>query len=286
MKKADQIRQKAHELGFELVGMTPALSLPDLDFFRWWLDQGYAGTMDYLRRGMEKRGDPEKVLPGVKSVICCGLNYHTGTKAGPISSYAWGDDYHEVVGDRLRKLETYIKEEIDPTAKTKSYVDTGPVLERSYAARAGIGWIGRNTMLINNGIGSFLFLGEILTTMEFEPSDYDRPGLDQCGSCTRCLEACPTGALVEPGVLDSNRCISYLTIEYRGDFSEEQEKNIGGHLYGCDICQTVCPYNERIPVTPLKEFRPRINPPGVRRANSFQWERNLTAVRQNQRSGA
>lgn len=291
ISKAEQIRGKARELGFELVGIAPAIPAPDFDFFRWWLDRGYAGTMDYLRRGIEKRSDPQKILPGVKSVICCGLNYYSGNKSprGGISNYAWGDDYHEVVGEKLKRLEEFIKGEVDPEALTKSYVDTGPMLERSYAARAGLGWIGKNTMLINNGVGSFVFLGEILTTIEFDKDEYDRPGLDQCGSCTKCLEACPTDALVEPGVLDSNRCISYLTIEYRGDFSPEQEKMVAGHLYGCDICQEVCPYNERISVTPLREFQPRrdllsgpfskiIDKSAMSRIKFQQWRRNVKAA--------
>jgi epoxyqueuosine reductase len=292
MSKAQKIKEKAKELGFELVGIIPADPAPDFDFFRWWLDRGYAGTMGYLKRREEKRGDPKKVLPGVKSVICCGLNYYKeGPSGHPIARYAWGDDYHEVVGERLKKLERFITSELDPAARTRSYVDTGPVLERSYAARAGLGWIGKNTCLINNGLGSYLFLGEILTTLAFEESEYDRPGLDQCGTCSKCLDACPTDALTEPYVLDSNRCISYLTIEYRGDFSPEQEAMVGSHLYGCDICQEVCPYNERIPVSPLPEFQPRavlekisgapfeeaIRGSAMNRIKRRQWLRNLTA---------
>ena len=193
----------------------------------------------------------------------------------------------------MKKLERFIASEIDPAARTKSYVDTGPVLERSYAARAGLGWIGKNTCLINNGLGSYVFLGEVLTTLELDESEYDRPDLDQCGTCSKCLDACPTQALVEPYVLDSNRCISYLTIEYRGNFSPEQEAMVGNHLYGCDICQEVCPYNERIPVSPLPEFQPRpglekvletrfeeiIRGSAMRRIKHPQWIRNLTAAK-------
>ncbi len=256
MNHSSRIKQRAKELGFELVGIAPAQPPPDYDFFLWWLDQGFAGTMDYLKRGAEKRGDPEKILPGVRSIVCCGINYYTEGKSDGISRYVWGEDYHEVVGERLEALEKFIQE-IAPTAKTRRYVDTGPLLERSYAAKSGLGWIGKNSCLINNGIGSYVFLGEVLTTLDFTESEYDRPVPDQCGTCRKCLEACPTQALVEPYVLDSNRCISYLTIEYRGDFSPEQEKMVGDHLYGCDICQEVCPYNERIPATPLKAFQPR-----------------------------
>ncbi|MBI3540732.1 MAG: tRNA epoxyqueuosine(34) reductase QueG [Deltaproteobacteria bacterium] len=251
-----QIIDKARELGFELVGLTRAHPVPHYDSLLTWLDRGYAAMMGYLQRGAEKRGDPSKILPGVKTIICCGLNYFTENPEGPVSRYAWGDDYHSVVGDRLQKLEEFIRK-IAPEAQTKSYVDTGPILERNFAAQAGLGWIGKNTCLINNGVGSYFFLGEILTTLEFEEHEYHRPVMDQCGTCTKCLEACPTQALVEAYVLDSNKCISYLTIEHRGDFSPEQKKMVGDHIYGCDICQQVCPYNERIQETPLKEFQPR-----------------------------
>ena len=256
MKKSVQIKEKAHELGFELAGITPALPVPDFDRFRWWLDQGYAGLMGYMRRGMERRGDPGKILPGVKSVICVGMNYFTEGPPSPVARYAWGEDYHEVLGKRLKVLEEFIQK-IDPEARTKAYVDTGAILERSYASQSGLGWIGKNTCLINDGVGSYVFLGEILTTFALEESEYDRPALDQCGTCSKCLDACPTNALPEPYVLDANRCISYLTIEYRENFSPEQSKMVGEHVYGCDICQEVCPYNDRIQPTALPEFQQR-----------------------------
>ena len=275
MTNADRIKARARELGFELVGIAPATPTPDFDFFRWWLDQGFAGTMDYLRRGAERRSDPAKILPGIRSVICCGMNYYTESPGAPIARYAQGEDYHEVLGQKLAQLEDFIHQEIDPGAGTKRYVDTGAILERSYAARAGLGWIGKNSCLINNGLGSFCFLGEILTTLVLEP---DRPVLDQCGSCTKCLDACPTGALVEPGVLDSNRCISYLTIEYRAAFTPEQGQMVKGHVVGCDICQEVCPYNERISITPLPEFQPRPKE-AFERIPPAQLQRNLEAAR-------
>lgn len=258
MDKTTRIKEKAHELGFELVGIAPALPPPDYDYFRWWLDQGYAGTMEYLKRGSERRGDPALILPGVQSVICCGINYYTGDSPSgnlpsPIALYAWGKDYHEVVLEKLALLEEFIQAEVDATAQTKCYVDTGAILERSYAAQAGLGWVGKNTCLINNGLGSYFFLGEILTTLKL---NYDHPTFDQCGTCTKCLDACPTGALVEEYQMDARRCISYLTIEYRGEFTEEQKKMVGNHVYGCDICQEVCPYNQRIPTTPLPDFQP------------------------------
>ena len=300
--KAQRIRDFAQSVGFELVGIAPAHPAPDFDLFRQWLDQGYAATMTYLHRGAEKRGDPSKILPGVRSVLCCGLNYYTGDRSSPISNYAWGEDYHRVVGEKLEQVAAFIRMEIDPTAQTRAYVDTGPVLERSYAASAGLGWIGKNTMLINNGVGSYFFIGEILTTLAFDSADYGRPALDQCGTCTQCLDACPTNAFAEPGVLDANRCISYLTIEYRREFSAEQENKVGGHLYGCDICQQVCPYNDRIAATPLAEFQPRpdLPDPSVRDEAEFlrriegsamnrikfsQWKRNLKALAPNEDSG-
>ncbi|MBI1909648.1 MAG: tRNA epoxyqueuosine(34) reductase QueG [Deltaproteobacteria bacterium] len=282
-------------MGFELVGIVPVKPVPDITFFQNWLSRGYHGTMTYLEKGMEKRADPEKILPGVRSVICCGMNYHTGQQRsidqkspdrGWISAYAWGEDYHELVGDKLQKLEKFIHQEAGPTVKTKSYTDTGAILERSYAARAGLGWIGKNSCLINNGIGSFFFLGEILTTLEL---DYDKPTFDQCGSCNKCLDACPTGALVEPYLLDARRCIAYLTVEYRGELGEFADK-LEGNVAGCDICQEVCPYNEKIPVTAEKRFYPReglVAPhletligsqSPVPRIKQKEWERNLKVV--------
>lgn len=257
MTRIQKIKEKAHELGFELFGATPASPVPDIEFFRQWLSQGFGATMTYLNRQAERRGDPEKILPGVKSLLCVGLNYFTGAPGDRIARYAHGEDYHRVIGEKLKALEAFIVSTVGGAAVTKSYVDTGPVLERSYAARAGLGWIGKNTMLINDGLGSYFFLGEILTTLEFAPEDYGVPALDQCGTCSKCLDACPTGAFPEPGVLDTNRCVSYLTIEYKKEFTLEQETMVGGHIYGCDVCQEVCPYNDRIPTTPAREFQPR-----------------------------
>ncbi|HEX5035574.1 MAG TPA: tRNA epoxyqueuosine(34) reductase QueG [bacterium] len=257
MSRVQKIKEKAHELGFELFGAAPAAPVPDYDFFRWWLDRGYGATMTYLNRQAERRGDPEKILPGVKSLLCVGLNYFTGAPGDRIARYAHGEDYHRVIGERLKALEDFIVSTVDREARTKSYVDTGPVLERSYAARAGLGWIGKNTMLINDGLGSYFFLGEILTTLEFAPEDYGVPALDQCGTCSKCLDACPTGAFPEAGVLDANKCVSYLTIEYKKEFTREQAAMVAGHVYGCDVCQEVCPYNDRIPATPAREFQPR-----------------------------
>jgi len=287
---SSKIKQKALSLGFELVGIAPANPSPDFDFFRWWLDQGYAGTMSYLQRGAERRGNPEKILPGVQSIICCGLNYNTNQKKSTerskdeawISSYAWGEDYHEIIGGKLKELAKFIGE-----GNCKAYTDTGAILERSYAAQAGLGWIGKNSCLINNGLGSFFFLGEVLTTLKLE---YDQPTFDQCGSCTKCLDACPTDALVKPGVLDSRKCLSYLTIEYRGEIDPALANKFDGHVAGCDICQEVCPFNETIPASQEKSFYPRkglVAPKKealngskspVPRIKQKQWERNLALL--------
>ncbi|MDO8644845.1 MAG: tRNA epoxyqueuosine(34) reductase QueG [bacterium] len=289
--QAEKIKETARLLGFELVGVAPAKPVPDYNLFLSWLNKGYAGTMSYLHRGAERRGDPEKILPGVKSIICCGLNYFTDQKKSTdrkedeawISAYAWGEDYHKILEGKLKRLEEFIQS-LSGRARTKTYVDTGAILERSYAAQAGLGWIGKNSCLINNGIGSFFFLGEILTTLEL---DYDKPTFDQCGTCTKCLDACPTQAFVEPGVLDARRCLSYLTLEYRGTLTQD----LKGHVAGCDICQEVCPYNQAIPLSQEKGFYPReglVAPKieqligtksPVPRIKQSQWERNISNIR-------
>ncbi len=303
MSLKERILDHALKLGFELCGLVPAYPVPDFDAFRSWLDQGYAGTMTYLGRGAEKRANPDRILPGVKTLICVGMNYHQSDPHPQIAQYALGRDYHDVMGAKLRLLEDFLRA-LDPTAKTKSYVDTGAILERGYAARAGLGWIGKNTCLINDGVGSFFFIGEILTTQEFPAEDYGLPALDQCGTCTKCLDACPTEAFVAPYVMDARRCISYLTIEYRGDFSEEQAAMVGGHVYGCDICQTVCPYNDRISGTrePGFQARPEIRSLTLERMRTLSedefaaltrgnamdrvkfldWKRNVEAVKNSQ----
>lgn len=262
-----RIKDKAHQLGFDLVGVAPADVPPDhLAFFDRWINHGYAGTMDYLKKGREKRGDPSKILEGVRSIITCGLNYHRGypksvecheegrgqCPKGWISCYAWGDDYHDMILKKLEELEKFIKSEA-PQARMKSYGDTGPVLERTIAAEAGLGWIGKNSCLINTHVGSYFFLGEILTDLQLV---YDKPTADHCGTCTRCLEACPTQAL-KPYEMDATRCISYLTIEFRGDINPELAQKMGNHLVGCDICQDVCPWNRHPPLSREPSFEPR-----------------------------
>jgi epoxyqueuosine reductase len=250
MLDAGRIKAKALELGFDLCGVAPAERFPELDFLDEWLARGYAGGMDYMSRSAEKRADVRNVVPGARSVIMTGTIYNTEKGDGPdkarpthadIARYARGDDYHDIIKARLDALLAWMRTESPEPFDARAYVDTGPVQERTYAQYAGLGWIGKNTCLINAEQGSFFFLAEIITTLALEP---DTQGLEQCGSCRKCLDACPTGALVDAGVLDSTRCISYLTIELRGPIPVEQRPAIGNLVYGCDICQEVCPYNQ------------------------------------------
>jgi epoxyqueuosine reductase len=262
MLTSADIKSKAASLGFDLCGIAPADDFPELSFLAEWLDRGYAGEMAWMRRTAERRGDVRHVVPGARSVIVTATLYNTDRPYGDalpsgaagISRYAWGDDYHGVISRRLGSLLEWMRSTSGIGFDARAYVDTGPVQERVYAQYAGLGWIGKNTCLINAGIGSWLFLGEIICTLPLEP---DTQGLEQCGSCTRCLEACPTNALVEPGVLDSNRCVSYLTIELRSAIPEEHRPALGTHVYGCDICQEVCPYNQPAPRSDDAPWQPR-----------------------------
>jgi epoxyqueuosine reductase len=256
------IRSKARELGFDLCGIAPAESFPELSLLQEWLDRGFAGEMSWITRTRDRRADVRNVLPGARSVIVTATLYNADRPytdelqpdIARVSRYAWGDDYHDVIKSRLDALLEWMHATSEAPFEARGYVDTGPVQERVYAQYAGLGWIGKNTCLINREIGSWLFLGEIICTLPLEP---DAQGLEQCGSCTRCLEACPTGALVEPGVLDSNRCLSYLTIELRSAIPEAYRPSIGGHVYGCDICQEVCPYNQPAPTSRDAPWQPR-----------------------------
>jgi epoxyqueuosine reductase len=257
-ERTQKLKAKALELGFELSGATEATPSKDYPYFLEWLQKGYAGEMDYLGRRKQERGRPDQVLPGARFLFCVALSYNPeGThysllEKNPISCYAWGRDYHEVLGEKLKKLSAYLQE-LAPGAKVKSYVDTGPVLEKSYAAAAGLGWIGKNTLLLNKKFGSFLFLGEILTDAELVA---DEPSDNFCRTCTACLDACPTGALEEAGVLNANKCISYLTLEHRSPFPVGAPE-LKGYLAGCDLCQTACPYNQQAPPGKEEAFQPR-----------------------------
>jgi epoxyqueuosine reductase len=246
---SQSIKRRASELGFDLCGIAPAAAFPELAFLRQWIDRGYAGTMAYLPRTAERRSDVRRVVPSARSVIMTGTVYNTSKPysteradpgRGEVARYAWGPDYHEVLGARLEALLAWMREEYPQPFDARAYVDTGPVQERVYGQYAGLGWIGKNTCLINQEAGSWILLAEIICSLPLEP---DPPALDQCGSCTLCLEACPTDAFVEPHVLDATKCISYLTIEYRGDIPEQHRAGVGNHVFGCDICQEVCPWN-------------------------------------------
>jgi epoxyqueuosine reductase len=246
---ADDVKREAAARGFDLCGIAPAAALPELAFLREWIDRGYAGEMDYMRRTADRRADVRHVLPSARSVVVLGTVYnvdrpYSTENADPtraaIARYAWGDDYHVVIRQRLDGLLAWLREAAGGRLEARAYVDTGPVQERVYARHAGLGWIGKNTCVINPELGSWIFLSTVISNLQL---DCDRPALDQCGTCTLCLDACPTGALVEPHALDSTRCLSYLTIELKGAIPEAHREAIGEHAYGCDICQEVCPWN-------------------------------------------
>ena len=271
----DVAKQAGREAGFELAGVAPVHDFDELDRFREWIAAGRAGEMKYMeardQSGSLKRASLRSTLPWVRSVIVCAINYNTAQpystevndpQRGWIARYAWGQqDYHDAVLNRLRAVESSLRAAVgSPELQTRCYVDTGPLVERVYAKYAGVGWIGKNTCILNQKMGSWLFLGVILTSLELEA---DLPAPDRCGSCTRCIDACPTDALVAPYQLDSNRCISYLTIEKRGAIPEDMRTGMGHEVFGCDICQDVCPWNRKAPATEAAEFQPReglVNP--------------------------
>ena len=271
------IRSAARAAGFDLAGIASVHEFPELARFPEWVAAGRAGEMKYLESrddaGNLRRASLKSAFPWARSVIVCAVNYNTDhpystsvAKPGHgwISRYAWSrDDYHESVLRRLREVESKLKEfcaaqsinaPMDDPIETRAYVDTGPLVERVYAKYAGVGWLGKNTCVINQQIGSWLFLGVIVTSLELSP---DLPAPDRCGTCTRCVDACPTDAIVAPYELDSNKCISYLTIEKRGLIPEELCEGIGKQIFGCDICQDVCPWNRKAPATDKPEFQSR-----------------------------
>ncbi|HMK28642.1 MAG TPA: tRNA epoxyqueuosine(34) reductase QueG [Terriglobales bacterium] len=268
------VKQAAAEAGFELAGVATVGEFSELEYFPQWIAEGRAGEMRYLEARSEsgelKRASLRHVAPWARSVIVCAINYNAAQPysttthdltRGWISRYAWTQrDYHDVVKKRLHEIEERLREEVSSKAETRCYVDTGPLVERVYAKYAGVGWIGKNTCVINQRLGSWLFLGIILTSLELEP---DIPAPDRCGSCARCLDACPTGAFLGPYELDPARCISYLTIEKRGALPADLRTGMGRHVFGCDICQDVCPWNRKAPATQAEEFQPRpelVNP--------------------------
>ena len=250
MNSTAPIKQKARELGFDLVGITTAAPPPHAGQFQQWLADGFHGEMSYLARNASKRVAPEQVLAGARSIIVVGLNYYPG-RSHPIARYAAGErDYHDVMGEKLRQL----AELVDGIW----YVDTGPILERDLSQRAGIGFIGKHTNLISRQLGNWIFLGAVLTTHELPA---DEPEREYCGSCRRCIDACPTRAIVAPYRLDARLCISYLTIELKGSIPVELRPLIGDRVFGCDDCLEVCPWNRFARQSPVKEFRRRELPP-------------------------
>jgi epoxyqueuosine reductase len=257
-----KIKQKALEIGFHKIGVARAAPLAaETEYLEQWLEKDFHGEMRWMEREPEKRADPKLIFAEAKSVIAVALNYYTpheheqNESKGKVSRYAWGDDYHDVVKDKLRELLAWIKSE-NAMVEGKICVDTAPVMDKAWAQRAGLGWIGKHSNLITKEYGSWVFLGEILLNLELEYDELVQP--DHCGSCTACLDACPTGAIVAPYQVDSKRCLSYATIELRSpELPAEIEKNLNGWLYGCDICQDVCPWNRFEKPTEEKRFEPR-----------------------------
>jgi len=273
----ERVRALAGAVGFDLAGVADPGPGEDTRFLRTWLERGYGGCLDYLARRVEERVDPRRVLEGVRSAIAVGLVYDPGAPpprppgSARVARYAGGDDYHDVVGERLAGLRAGLEALVDGPVRARAYVDTGPVPERALAARAGLGWVGKNTCVIHPRLGSYLFLGVLLTDLPLPP---DVPEPDHCGSCRACLDACPTDAFPEPYVLDATRCIATTTIEDPGPIPEPLREAHGDRLFGCDVCQEVCPWNGRrgrpVPPDPLG-LRARLAPREAWRRPSLEW---------------
>ncbi|KAF0153002.1 MAG: iron-sulfur cluster binding protein [Ignavibacteria bacterium] len=252
---------KAHELGFDLVGFAKAdLLEEETSRLQKWLEKDYNASMKYMSLNLEKRKEINHILPSAKSVISLAVNYYTPFKhsdeigTGKISRYAWGKDYHLIIWEKLSLIEEYLKN-LDPTFESKSYVDTGPVMDKAWAVRSGIGWLGKNSNVINKEIGSWFFIANIITNCNF---DYSFEIADHCGTCSACMESCPTNAIVQPYVVDANRCISFLTIENKNEISLEFKGKLDNWIFGCDVCQDVCPWNKKFAEpTLLQEFHPK-----------------------------
>jgi epoxyqueuosine reductase len=255
---ADRLKLRARELGFERVGIAPATATDGFDRLQDWLARGYGGEMRYMSAHGDARRHPASILPTVRSVVMVSLNYASRSAepagASKIARYARGEDYHHVLRAKLKELLAWIRGEL-PEVQGRAVVDTAPLLERDFARRAGLGWFGKNTMLIHPRVGSYTFLGALLLDVELPADEPFRA--DHCGTCTRCLDACPTGAFAGPGWLDSRLCISYLTIELRGPIPEEMRPEIGEWIFGCDVCQEVCPWNRKAPAGSVPELAPR-----------------------------
>ena len=261
---SQKIKDVAQQMGFDLVGITQADPPKMIDRYQKWLDKGYAGKMDYLKRHLNLKRDPKTILSGAKSVISVGMNYYTiepdpaqkiDPLRGQISRYAWGDDYHDIIRAKLKKLVKIIEKIARKETHNRVFVDSGPILEREYAQNAGLGWLAKNTNLINWEKGSWYFLAEILIDIPLQPDQIEPRG--SCGTCTLCIEACPTDAIVEPNILDSRLCISYLTIELKESIPREIRSKTGNLIFGCDICQEVCPWNSKAASSLEKGFQPR-----------------------------
>ena len=261
-----RLKHRAHALGFELAGIAPATPADGFERLRQWLDQGLAGAMGYMHRHAEARRHPSSVLAEVRSVVMVGMNYKPaeaqteGGRAGQVARYARGEDYHDVLRDRLNRLLAWVQAEV-PGCGGRAVVDTAPLLERDFARRAGLGWFGKNTMLLNKRLGSYFFLGALLLDLALQPDAAHESS--HCGTCTACLDACPTQAFLGPGWLDARRCISYLTIELRESIPEELRAPMGDWLFGCDICQEVCPWNRKAPAGAEPAFHARADLDGL-----------------------
>ena len=264
-----RLREEAARLGFDAASAAPARTYPRADFLDLWLQNGWHGSMAYLEREPQRRKDPRQILPGAKAVVCVAKLYRTASPEalpadnpdlkGAAAAYACGDDYHNAMREPLERLQEWIRRQAGPETQTKPYIDTGPILERPAAALAGLGWIGKNTLLLNQTLGSYFFLAEIVTDADLETNRSVH--LDRCGSCARCLDACPTDAFPEPYVMDASKCVSYLTIEHRGSVPKPLRSGIGNMIFGCDICQAVCPWNRKAPLADAPEFQPRAGLP-------------------------
>ena len=276
--RTQRIKRIAADLGFDRVGIAPADPPPHADFLDTWLERGYAGQMRYLHRYRELRLEPQRLLPDARNVICVAMNYHQPDPAesagdsdephGRFARYAWGSDYHVLIRQRLDALVERLRESIDEAFDVRPFVDTAPVLERPLAAAAGLGWIGKNTMLIVPRMGSFVFLGGVVTTLALER---DEPVPDRCGRCRRCIDACPTGALSRPYVMDASRCLSYLTIELRDAIPAEFRHALGDCIFGCDACQRACPHNRRAPEAAEPDLRVRFPAPRIPLLTVLGW---------------